>query len=328
MDLATRMGRRLHAARTARGLSQAELAAAAGVSRQSVGACEAGRNIPRADAAAALAQVLGTSVEALVAAADEQIIGGLGDVVADSTSVRACRVGDRVVAVGVGDVGGEVFAAPDGIVRDGRLHPLDGAELDGVVVVGCDPAIGVVGQLVPPSVDVLGVLASSAAARAALRGGRSHLALVHDRDGGPGGPAHLALARWRTGIAATDIDVARRALDGEGPVIQREDGAGAQGAYRRALDRAGAATPSGPLARGHLDAARQAVATGRAAVTIEPAALSAGLMFLALETHLVRVEVAAQTADHPGVRALLDTLTSPRLKSRLRALPAYESIGA
>jgi DNA-binding XRE family transcriptional regulator len=48
--------------REAAGLTQAELAARAGVSRQLVGAVEVGRHLPRVDAALALAAALNVDV--------------------------------------------------------------------------------------------------------------------------------------------------------------------------------------------------------------------------------------------------------------------------
>jgi DNA-binding XRE family transcriptional regulator len=60
----------LREARTGAGLSQEALAAAAGVSRQAVGAIEAGRHRPSVDAALAIAAAVGRSVEELFAAPD------------------------------------------------------------------------------------------------------------------------------------------------------------------------------------------------------------------------------------------------------------------
>ena len=59
------MDHRLRALRLQAGLTQGELAARAGVSRQLVAAVEAGRNVPAVDAAVALARALGTTVEEL-----------------------------------------------------------------------------------------------------------------------------------------------------------------------------------------------------------------------------------------------------------------------
>ena len=53
--------------RTQAGLTQAELAERAGVSRQLVAAVEAGRNVPAVDAALRLAGALGTTADELFA---------------------------------------------------------------------------------------------------------------------------------------------------------------------------------------------------------------------------------------------------------------------
>lgn len=62
---------RVRQARTAAGLTQAELAASAGVTRQTVVAVEAGDYAPSVYLALALAARLGTSVETLFAPAHE-----------------------------------------------------------------------------------------------------------------------------------------------------------------------------------------------------------------------------------------------------------------
>ena len=59
----------LHGRRVQLGLTQTELAASAGVSRQLVAAVEAGVNTPAVDAALRLAQALGCSAEDLFEAA-------------------------------------------------------------------------------------------------------------------------------------------------------------------------------------------------------------------------------------------------------------------
>jgi putative transcriptional regulator len=54
---------RVRELRTERGLSQSELADAVGVSRQTVGAIEAGRHVPSVTIAIAIAQFFGVPVE-------------------------------------------------------------------------------------------------------------------------------------------------------------------------------------------------------------------------------------------------------------------------
>tara|TARA_R110002167_G_scaffold63058_9_gene177900 strand:- start:210 stop:419 length:210 start_codon:yes stop_codon:yes gene_type:complete len=61
----SRLGSHLKAARTAAGLTQAELAERAGVSRKTINTVENGVFVPSTTLALTLARALGTTVEAL-----------------------------------------------------------------------------------------------------------------------------------------------------------------------------------------------------------------------------------------------------------------------
>jgi transcriptional regulator with XRE-family HTH domain len=327
------VGRRVRRRRRALGLSQDELAARAGVSRQAVGALESGKHLPRVDAAVALARALGTSVEDLLAVGPPRALAVLGGDPPEGRPVRAARVGDHTVVVPLPDAAdGESWPVPDATVGGGHVEVLDGADLDGFVVVGCDPALGLLAGLAPARGPgrLLPVLASSAAARLALTTGRAHAAVVHDTH--PPSPRQpdrlhrLALATWRTGLAVPRGREASlvEALEGIGTVISRVAGAAAQAAFERAVAERGAVVPAGPTATGHLDAARRAAEHGLPAVTIEPVAAALDLAFHPLETHAVEVWIDAQAVDHPGARVLGELLGSSRLRARLHALPGYE----
>lgn len=331
------VGRRVRRLRRARGLSQDELATTAEVSRQAIGALEADRHLPRVDAALRIARALGTTVEDLLAVGPPTAVPVLaGDAPIDGSPVRAARVGDHTVVIPLAVAAdGETWAVPDAVVRDGRVEVLGDADLEGFVVAGCDPALGLLSGLGPSrgAGRIVPVLASSAAARLALTTGRAHAAVVHDRH--PPAPRQpdrlhrLPLATWRTGLAApTDEAVAMvRALEGTGPVVQRDPGAAAQGAYERALAADGRTPPAGPIATGHLDAARRAAEHGVAAVTIEPVAVALGLAFHPLETHDVELWVDVGAVDHPGAQVLGELVASARLRDRLAILPGYELAG-
>jgi DNA-binding XRE family transcriptional regulator len=76
--------------RLAAGMTQAELAARAGVSRQLVAAVEAGRHAPAVDAALGIARALGTTVEELFSLQPYQaVMAALGD------AVDALRLADE-----------------------------------------------------------------------------------------------------------------------------------------------------------------------------------------------------------------------------------------
>jgi transcriptional regulator with XRE-family HTH domain/molybdate-binding protein len=330
------VGAQVRRRRRTLGMSQALLAERSGVSRQAIGALESGRHLPRVDAALAIATVLGTSVEELLTVEAPPALHVLDGPLPDGQAVLAAQVQPHTVCVPVPSrVGGETWCAPDAVVRRGRVELFAGADLGRFVVVGCDPALGIVSDLLPQrgAGRLLPVHGSSAAARLALQVGRAHAAVVHDvrlpvldREE----RVHrLILARWRTGIAVDPEApaAARRladALAGTGTVIQRDAGAAAQAAYERALAAAGVRPARGPVAAGHLDAARRATESGHVAVTIEPVAAAFGLRFHALETHTVEIWVDHGAVDHPGALALGEVLGSARFRSRLAAFPGYE----
>lgn len=337
------LGARVRELRRAQGLTQVQLAERAGVTRQLVGAVEAGRHLPRVDAAAAIARVLGASVEELLAP-DRSRAVGVVQPPRDGEAVRVARVGEQLVCVPASPAG-ESWAPADGVVRGGEVELLD-PERPAAVVAGCDPAIGLVARLVEGDAGpgVVAASASSAAALDALAGERAHAAVVHGPAGQlprpPVAVRRWRLARWRVGLAAprelppgwpTD------ALAGRLTVVQREAGAASQAAFERARTAIGAAGDNaggggggalaGPRASGHLEAAAWARRDGWVAVSIEPAALAIGLAFHPLEEHAAELWVATDHLDVPGVHGFLDELTGRRLEQRLAAIGGYDLTG-
>lgn len=327
-------GARVRERRRAAGLSQQALAARAGVSRQLVGAVEAGRHLPRVDAAAALARALGVPLESLLRPPAEQVVAAVGNLPVPGVPVRVGRVGDRLVC-GSCPPGATSWGMADGLVDREGVELLPGAD-PGAVVVGCDPALGIAEALVTASRGprLMSVSASSAAAVAALGGRRAHAAVVHGPPGGlpraPGGVGRWRLGRWRVGLAAAAATPGweRAALTGGGDVVQREPGAAVQAAFERAVDGAGGARPPGPRVGGHLEAARAARQRGLPAVTIEPAAAAAGLAFHPLEVHTCELWVGDRWRDEPGVVALLEVVGSARWRARVAAVGGYDLAGS
>ena len=120
--------------RLSAGLTQAELAGRAGVSRQLVAAVEAGHNVPAVDAALRLARALGATVEDVFAdAGAPSVHPALGGRLREGTPLRVGRVGDRFVAAELADHGaaGAGWASPDGLLRDGRLRLFSRAAVAG-----------------------------------------------------------------------------------------------------------------------------------------------------------------------------------------------------
>jgi DNA-binding XRE family transcriptional regulator len=326
----------LREARLAAGLSQAALASAADVSRQAVGAIEAGHHRPGVDAALALAAAVGRSVEELFAPAPRAPETAVGDPVAEGSAVLAARVGVRIVHAAAQDaLASEGWPRANAVLRDGRAQLLPGGDLEGFVVVGCDPALGLAAGLLPGGGPrrVIALSGSTVTALEAMQAGRAHAALVHGPPGGlptpPAGTVRLHLARWRVGIAdrgPRPRSVAELCETGD-RVVQREPGASSQKAFLAAVAAEGCRRPAGPLASGHVDVARRVANGAAAGVTIEPAAISWRLAFEALEEHVAEVWIDRRWREHPAVAALGEVLRSSAFTARLGLVGGYTLAG-
>jgi len=316
--------------RVAAGLTQAQLAERAGLSRALVSAVELGRHQPRIDAALALARALGTTAEELFGgrgtAPPVDAITGVAP--APGSPVRVGFVGTRAVTSPPRD-GGEGWETVDAVAGGPELDLLTrrGSSL---VVAGCEPALVLLERmLLERGTRAMAIGASSASALEALRSGRLHAAAVHFPEGTPHralSPPKLRvhLARWRVGLAAPEGSRRgwwRAALDGRTPVVQREPGAAAQAAFERAAHRKAI---RGPRAAGHLAASRHSIATGLPAVTIEPAAAAVGAAFHALETHAVELWVSDAHATDPACAMLLELVSSLAFRRTLEQVGGYD----
>lgn len=323
----------LKALREAAHLTQAELAASAGVSRQLVGAVEGGRHLPRVDTALALAAALGVDVEALFGFGSVPADVATGSPPSDGALVRVGRVGERTVTAAA-RVGPDGWDVADGVVEQGTLT-LFGRGGPGLVVAGCEPGLEVLERLLrEQAMAAVAASASSTAAAAALAAGRVHAAVVHgpERDAFPAVPGvavdRYLLARWRVGLAApSDFESGwwRTAVSGRVPVVQREPGAGVQQAFERAVG-TGVSIP-GPRVGNHLEAARRAVFGGMPAVTIEPAALAVGASFHPIEIHEAQLWVARAWLSDRCVTTALDVIASRRFQRRLDGVGGYDLDG-
>lgn len=317
------------------GLTQAQLAQRAGVSRQLVAAVEAGQNTPGVDAAIKLAGALGSNVEQLFAASPTTVIPALDDRLADGALVRVGRVGDRLVAAELADHGtsGSGWSTADARITGGRLQLFSRAEADRFVLAGCDPALGIAETMLSdlgPS-SLIALPAATDTAVRALGDRRVHAAAVHGPAGHlptpPMGVLRLHLANWRVGlavsreIAATTVEAV---LEQGVTIVQRDPGAASQQALARSASRLGRELPPGPRAAGHIEAARLAGILGSAAVTTEAAAHAFGLSFLPLEQHTVEIWVANEWAHHPATDPLGNLLASAAFTDRVAALGGYD----
>ncbi len=328
---------RIRALRIDRGWSQGELATRAGVTRQLVSAVESGRHAPNVAAALGLARALGTTVESLFSADEPAVTPVLGAALADGTPVVTATVGDATVVAPLrhATVEGESWAVADASVRDGAMAWLPGGAVDGFVVVGCDPLLGLLAGIVGRTSGhrIVAVHGATADAVEALAAGRTHAGLVHGPHGllpePPAGVRRWHLARWRVGLAArgrrpppSPAEIAERRLR----IVRRGDGAASSAALARALRRAGGdGRVHGPVGTGHLDVARRVATAGPSAgLTMEPAAIAFDLGFTPLEEHVVELWVDERWATLPAATALLEVASSPGLVDRAALVPGYD----
>ncbi len=329
-------GPRLRERRLQCGFTQAELAGRAGVSRQLVAAVEAGRNAPAVEAAIGLARALTTTVEELFTGARPQGVAALPGELSDGSPVRVGRVGEQLVFAALADhgVAGAGWAMPDGVLESGRLSLLPGARPAGLVLAGCDPALGIAERMLDGlgARSLLALSASTGMALGALGRGTIHGAVVHGVESElPEPPA--AVMRWHLTCWQVGLGVAARlcgrslesVLGADIPIAQRDPAAASQQAFDRARLSAGIEPPArGPRATGHLDAARIAATHEAAGVTTEGAARAFGLEFLAFETHVVEIWIDRRFADHPGVGALGELIASRAFTERVARFGGYD----
>jgi molybdate-binding protein/DNA-binding XRE family transcriptional regulator len=223
---------RLKEVRTARGLSQGELAARADVTRQAISSIEANRYLPTTVVALQLARVLNTSVEDLFSlqSPGEVIEARLIDVPGSVSSagslprVKVVKVNGQYYArpvAGLGEVLSYTVAA-DGFLesqevrRRGRSDmPVvqvrlsrnrDSIEQE-IAVAGCDPAIFLAGEHLRRRKDqtsVVGWTMGSTAALQALQRGEVHVAGIHLTDDSTG-ESNLPFLRRHLKVSAYEV---------------------------------------------------------------------------------------------------------------------------
>ena len=272
------IGKRLARARTARDLTQTELARRAGISRQALGAIESGAYHPGVAIAIRLARELGASVESLFGEINDEASTLVEAGWLDDERRRHPRSQSRVV-VALARVGGKVVAVARpaahltlvpaaGVLQRARRHRADVAtfhlpdEIDSTLLMsGCDPAVAILADWLARRRSPVHAVALSCSSREALRAlvdGRAHVAGVHLRDRKTGvynlAPISRAVghrrsmvvnfARWELGLATAPGNplAIRGFADLARPglrIVNREDGSGARSALDQALGELG-----------------------------------------------------------------------------------------
>jgi putative molybdopterin biosynthesis protein len=316
--------------RRLRGLSQTDLAKAAGVSRQAIGAIETGRAQPGVSLAIAVARALEASVEEIFGAAHAARI---------DVEPSAAAAGRRAATA---MVGGRHINRP--------LDPLDPLatpeQVESVVfIAGCEPALGLLAAHVKTidGGDAVWFAGSNRDALADLRERRVHAALLH------GSNEEVQRLVQRAGDPA--VDVYEFAMVEEGWIVGRGNpkklrgardlgrggvrlanralGAGARTLLDAELRRAGIAAQSVAGYRntvaGHADIAR-AVAFGYADIGLGVAGVADAfrLAFIPLRCERCVLVIRRSDRRHAGVTALVSTLRSTAFRRDLAAFGPYD----
>jgi molybdate-binding protein/DNA-binding XRE family transcriptional regulator len=220
---------RVRAARIERGLSQAELAEAAGLTRQAVYSIESNHYLPNVTTALKLARVLDRRVEDLFgfepagALLDGELLGQKQGLRLTARA-KVWAVGERTLVLPVASLGAGLTysTAADGLIvgpvgprgrsvgtRRVRVQLLQDARVvrQQVVVAGCDPAIHLVAERLRQHrepASVLGWPMGSTAAVEALKRGEVHVAGLHVMDP-RSGEANLPFVRRHLGDQAVTL---------------------------------------------------------------------------------------------------------------------------
>lgn len=351
----------LKSVRTRLGLSQQELAQAAGVARQTIGGIEAGLYAPSAAVALRLARALGCGMEELFWLKD-----------APNATVPARRAGSSSAGaqrVLLGQVHGQWVAHPllgerafrsemmpaDGIFtasgkeNEGTVELLDAPEAveRTIFLAGCSPVLALWARSAErwlPGLRVAWIHANSTQALQALANEEIHMAGLHFGEGNEGEIRRALPKRdislinfgvWEEGliVAAGNPKKIRGMRDLTGKnitFINREEGAGARLSFDRLAKEAGL---SGNKLRGydncvltHQEIAR-AVANGAADAGFAAGAVAAayGLDFIPLQQ--VRYDLALPTAEleRDDIRQMLGTLNHRWVRSQLQVLGGYDT---
>lgn len=271
----TKISGKLRRIRALRGLTQAELAKRAAISRQAVAAIESGAYLPNVAVAVRLARVIGGTVEEIFGDCgedDEQRVDARAKkspcMTANRARVVLARIGGKIVAVAAPTahltlpVSSGIRIQTAGARARISTRLLD-SEIDSTLVIaGCDPAVAILIAWMARTgsqINAVALPCSSKKALAALADESVHAAGVHLRDPKSGdynfAPVRRAMsrrrriclvnfARWEVGLATAESnprairdfsDLARPDVR----VVNREPGSGARQVLDEALAEAG-----------------------------------------------------------------------------------------
>ncbi|NJK88784.1 MAG: helix-turn-helix domain-containing protein [Myxococcales bacterium] len=347
-----RSSNRVRELRERLGLSQVELAAAVGLSRQTIGLIEAGRTAPSVDVALRLSKALDGTVDTLFGDAGTEPLRAEPFSSRCDGRVAVAQIGGRWIAFPL--AGDGLGSAADGIsvllvggaVEVSELRPTPDLR-ENVVLAGCAPALGILASRLnarPGPGHFRWIDLSSTRALRALVSGRSHLAGVHlvdERSGSSNvvdvrshaGPAPLVmvtLARWEAGLVVArgnpkrirrTSDLLRRGVR----LVARERGSGARRLLDKELATSALRRPRCELRRSRfratVDVARAvALGAGDAGVATMDAARAFDLTFVPLAEERYDVVLPESLLSDPRFRRLFDVMSSGEFRREISSL--------
>lgn len=331
------MRNRVREYRTAVGLTQAELAERAGISRTAVTAIEGERLVPSVAAALAIAEALGVTVEVLFG---RGVVGVDEEVWAWEPSPARARFWRAEVA-------GRRLRYPAAStpmctpLPDSGALPRTSTPEETLVLACCDPAAG---WLATQFAGVTGLRLlvlprSSRQALDMLKQRLVHLAGLHlaTRDAPERNVEAaremlgedfqmLRIARWQEGIAAaptTRLRSVRSAAKARLTWIGREPGSGARQCLDRLLEHRPRPRRIARNHRGVIEAVQSGWAD--AGVCVQLASVEAGLDFLPVQEEAYDVCFLSSLAEDRRIKAFLGVVRSATYRRLLGELPGYDT---
>lgn len=340
---------RLAEVRRRRGIAAAALARAAGVSRQTIYAMEAGSYVPNTAVALRLARILDVPVEELFTLEDAPPerppsvkVEMIGPTAAAGMPVELCRVEGRLIGVPAVPVPAQLLPA-DGLLVNARgavqLVGEEPAE-HRLLIAGCDPASGLLAQhLSRTGIRLITAPVNSSVALRLLGRKAAHVAGTHLSGAArtpKRGSAVFGFAVWEQGLIIPrgnpgeirePADLARRGVR----LANRETGSGSRQLLDRLLAEAGVpregiAGYSDAPAMGHLEAAWRVYAgLADCCIATRVSARAFGLDFIPLTSERYDLVIPEQYLELTAVQRLMDVLAQSALRRELETVCGYDA---
>jgi len=347
------------------GLTQTELAGAAGISRQAYTAIESGKAVPSTEIALRLARKLKVTVENLFWLEDNKDKIIRAELVGDSRSVpdgmrmQLVQLGPRLLArpMKEGLSVSHILNPADAIAIDNhgkkqvelRLINQAAAKIPTLILAGCDPSASIISAMIrDQGVRMIWIEAESIPALRALASGEIHIAGCNFKDNVTGEyniplvkeivPFPCTVIRfavWRQGMMVTagnpkSINHIEDLTKPDVTFINRQPGAGSRGLLTRLIREAGIPAKNihgyEHIVQGDL-ATAEMVAAGLAdcGIGIEASARANELDFLALNEEPYDLVIPNRFLEMPAIQSLLSLLKLRDFRRQIESLGGYDT---